>query len=271
VSAAVRRSRRPLPSLLGGYYALLIALLFLPIAVLLLFSFNDGATLTFPLKGFTAGWYGDALDTPAAMEAVRNSFQVALGSSLIATALATMVAILIARYQFRGKRLLMGVAILPLIVPYLVLGVALLLLFAALGFERSLMTIGVAHTVIALPYALLIVLARLSGVSADLEEAAMDLGATYPATLRLIVLPIAAPAIVSAWLVAFTASFDEFALALFLAGTEPTLPVYIFGQLRFASRLPMMIALAVMVTGASLTLALLADRVRKLGDVSHKT
>ena len=83
--------------------------------------------------------------------------------------------------------------------------------------------------------------------------------------LRLIVLPITAPAIISAWLVAFTVSFDEFALALFLAGTEPTLPVYIFGQLRFASRLPMMIALAVMVTGGSLALALLADRLRRRG------
>ena len=94
----------------------------------------------------------------------------------------------------------------------------------------------------------------------------MDLGATYPTTLRLIVLPVAAPAIISAWLVAFTASFDEFALALFLAGTEPTLPVYIFGQLRFASRLPMMIALAVLVTGGSLLVALLADRIRRWGE-----
>jgi spermidine/putrescine transport system permease protein len=176
-----------------------------------------------------------------------------------------MIAILAARYRFRGKALLIGLSMLPLIVPYLVLGVAMLLLFAALGVERSLMTIGIAHTVIALPYALLIVLSRLAGIGADLEEAAMDLGATYPATLRLVVLPVAAPAIVSAWLVAFTASFDEFALALFLAGTEPTLPVYIFGQLRFASRLPMMIALAVMVTGGSLTLTLLADRLRHWG------
>jgi spermidine/putrescine transport system permease protein len=154
---------------------------------------------------------------------------------------------------------------LPLTVPYLVLGVALLLLFAVLDVERSLTTIGIAHTVVALPYALLIVLSRLAGIGADLEEAAMDLGASYPTTLRLIVLPVAAPAIVSAWLVAFTVSFDEFALALFLAGTEPTLPVYIFGQLRFASRLPMMIALAVMVTGGSLALALLADRLRHRG------
>jgi spermidine/putrescine transport system permease protein len=163
---------------------------------------------------------------------------VAVGSSLVATGLATFMAILLSRYRFRGRTILLGVAVLPLIVPYLVLGVALLLLFAALNVERSLWTIAIAHTVIGLPYALLIILARLAGIGADLEEAAMDLGATYPATLRLIVFPIAAPAVVSAWIVAFTASFDEFALALLLAGSEPTLPVYIFGQLRFASRLP---------------------------------
>jgi spermidine/putrescine transport system permease protein len=265
MSTVARHGKWQPPSLLAGYYALLVGFLFLPIGVLLLFSFNSGATLVFPLSGFTTSWYQTAVDTPAATAAVRNSVQVALGSSLIATALATMVAILITRYRFRGKGVLLGLAMLPLIVPYLVLGVALLLLFAALGIERSLFTIGIAHTVIALPYALLIILARLAGVGADLEEAAMDLGATYPTTLRLIVLPIAAPAIVSAWLVAFTASFDEFALALFLAGTEPTLPVYIYGQLRFASRLPMMIALVVMVTCGSLLLALLADRLRRWG------
>jgi spermidine/putrescine transport system permease protein len=265
VSASIRRGKWQPPSLLTSYYALLVAFLFLPIAVLLLFSFNAGATLTFPLKGFTFNWYESVLEAPAAIDAVRNSFVVAVGSSFVATMLATMVAILLSRYRFRGKALVLGLAMLPLIVPYLVLGVALLLLFAALDIERSLMTIGIGHTVVALPYALLIILARLAGVSTDLEEAAMDLGATYPTTLRLIVLPIAAPAIISAWLVAFTASFDEFALALFLAGTEPTLPVYIYGQLRFASRLPMMIALAVMVTGGSLALALLADRLRRRG------
>ena len=97
---------------------------------------------------------------------------------------------------------------------------------------------GIAHTVVALPYTLLIVVARLAGFDPQLEEAAMDLGASYPTTLRRMVLPIIAPAMVSAWLVAFTVSFDEFALALFLAGTEPTFPVYLFSQLRFANRLP---------------------------------
>ena len=188
---------------------------------------------------------------------------MATGSSLVATVLATMVAILVARYSFRGKQLLISISVLPLIVPYIVLAVALLLLFAALDVNRSLWTVGIAHTVIALPYALLIIVARLGGVSPFLEEAAADLGADYLTTLRRIILPIIAPAIVAAWLVAFTASFDEFALALFLAGADPTLPVFIYGQLRFASRLPMLISLAAMVMAGTLTLALVADRLRR--------
>jgi spermidine/putrescine transport system permease protein len=200
---------------------------------------------------------------PSALAAARNSFVVATVSGFVATILATMVAILIARYQFRGKALLLSLATLPLIVPYIVLAVALLLLFAALDVDRSLATVVIAHTVIALPYALLIVIARLAGISPFLEEAAADLGSDYPTTLRRIILPIIAPAVVAAWLVAFTASFDEFALALFLAGSDPTLPVFIYGQLRFASRLPMLISLAAMVMAGTLTLAFVAERLRR--------
>jgi len=171
--------------------------------------------------------------------------------------------LLMMRYQFRSKGLLVAMAVLPLIVPYIVLAVALLLLFSILNIDRSLLTVGVAHTVVALPYVLLIVGARLAGFDANIEEAAMDLGADYPTTLRRIVIPMIAPAMVSAWLTAFTVSFDEFALALFLAGTQPTFPVYLYGQLRFASRLPIMIALAVLMMIGTLTLVLIAERVRR--------
>jgi len=149
------------------------------------------------------------------------------------------------------------------VVPFVVLGVALLLLFRALHFPPSLWTIGIAHTVVALPYALLIVVSRLAGFDPGLEEAAMDLGADYPMALRRIVLPMIAPAMLSAWLTSFTVSFDEFALALFLAGTEPTFPVYLFSQLRFANRLPVMIALAVLMMAGTLALVFVAERIRR--------
>ncbi len=255
--------RKPSSPLLSGYYFGLLALLYLPIAILFLFSVNAQASLSFPLGGLTLGWYQKLFASEAVLRSARNSLVVAAGSSTAATALGTMVALLTARYQFRGKSLLLALAVLPLLVPFIVLAIALLLLFSALKLDRSLWTVGIGHTVVALPYVLLIVVARLAGFDPHLEEAAMDLGADYPTTLRRIVLPIIFPAMTSAWLTAFTVSFDEFALALFLAGTEPTFPVYLFSQLRFANRLPIMIALAVLLMIGTLTLVIIAERLRR--------
>ena len=249
---------------LKGYFFGLIALLYLPIVILFLFSINSNTFLSFPLQGITLDWYEKLFASEALLRSARNSLIVALGSSLTATLMGTMVALLMMRYQFRSKGLLVAMAVLPLIVPYIVLAVALFLLFSVLNIDRSLLTVGIAHTVVALPYVLLIVGARLAGFDASVEEAAMDLGADYPTTLRRIVLPMIAPAMVSAWLTAFTVSFDEFALALFLAGTQPTFPVYLYGQLRFANRLPIMIALAVLMMIGTLTLVLIAERVRRV-------
>jgi spermidine/putrescine transport system permease protein len=260
----VRQTSFRVPPLLSIYFVGLIVLLYLPIAVLLLFSINANTTLSFPLQGLTTSWYEKLFANEPVLRAARNSVLVALGSSLAATVLGTMVALVVMRYKSRSRGLLLALAALPLIVPFVVLGVALLILFSALHIERSLWTIGIAHTVVALPYALLIIVARLAGFDANLEEAAMDLGANYPTTLRRVVLPIIAPAIVAAWLTAFTVSFDEFALALFLAGTEPTFPVYLYSQLRFANRLPIMIALAVLMMIGTLTLVLIAERVRRV-------
>jgi len=248
---------------LKSYFFGLIALLYLPIVVLFLFSINANTYLSFPLQGLTLDWYEKLFTSDALLRSARNSLVVALGSSLTATFIGTMVSLLMTRYQFRSKGLLVAMAVLPLIVPYVVLAVALFLLFSILNIDRSLWTVGVAHTVVALPYVLLIVGSRLAGFDASIEEAAMDLGASYPTTLRRIVIPMIAPAMVSAWLTAFTVSFDEFALALFLAGTQPTFPVYLYGQLRFANRLPIMISLAVLMMFGTLMLVLIAERMRR--------
>ncbi len=256
---AQQRSSPPLTA----YYFFLIFLLYLPIGILFLFSINSNTTLTFPLQGLTASWYQKLLDTGAVLDAARNSVMVAAGSSFAATLLGTMVSILYMRYEFRLKNLLIALAVLPLIVPYVVLAVALLLLFSVLHVDRSLWTIGIAHTVVALPYTLLIIASRLAGFDPNLEEAAMDLGANYPVTLFRVVLPMIFPAIISAWLTAFTVSFDEFALALFLAGTQPTFPVYLFSQLRFTNRLPVMIAMAVLLMIGTLTLIFISEKIRQ--------
>ena len=266
MSAAVHpvRGRPRRFPLLRTYYWLLVALLFLPIGLLFVFSFNNSHILALPLTGFTLEWYQRLFATPALLRAAGASISVAVASSLVATALGTMVALLLVRFDFRSKSLLVGLSVLPLIVPFVVLAVALLILFRVLGIELSLVTVGLAHAMVSLPFTLLIILARLVGFDRAMEDAAMDLGASYPATLRLVVLPIIAPAIVAAWLTAFTVSFDEFALALFLAGRQPTFPVYLFGQLRNTQSLPILIAAAVLLMTGTIILVLLAERVRRL-------
>ena len=245
-----------------SYYLVIVALLYLPIAVLFLFSINANTSLSFPLEGFTLDWYRKLFGSFPVLNAAKNSLLVALGSSTAATTLGTMLALVSTRYQFPGKTLLIGLATFPLIVPYIVLAVALLLLFSFFDIDRSLWTIGLSHTVVSLPYTLLIIMARLQGFDSSLEEAAMDLGATYWKALFKIILPIIAPSLISAWITAFTVSFDEFALALFLAGTEPTFPVYLFSQLRFANRLPILIAFTILLMIASLTLIFMAQKLR---------
>ena len=249
---------------LRGYYVLLLVLLYLPIAILFVFSFSANTTISFPLRGFTLEWFERVFADPNLRRAVWNSVQVALASSSVATALGAAIAILIVRYEFRGKRLLVALAVLPLIAPAVVLAVALLILFRAFDLPLSIVSIGAAHVVVALPFTTLIIFARLAGFDRSLEDAAMDLGATYATTLRLVVLPIIAPALLAAWLVAFTVSFDEVALALFLAGRDPTFPVYLAGHIRFSGTLPVLVAAAVLLMVGSMALLLVAERVRRL-------
>lgn len=239
---------------LPAYYFAILALLYLPLLILLIFAFNDGFVLAFPIRGLTLRWFRALFETEALMRALRNSIAVGATSSAFATLLATCGALGFVRYRFRGRQLFMSIGLLPLYVPFVVLGVALLLLFMAVGVPRSLLTVGAAHVVVSLPYALLIIVARLSGLDPDLEEAAMSLGANPWKTLRHVTLPLTAPAIVAAALTAFTVSFDEFALANLLTEREPTLPVYLYSQLRMSPRLPLVIAMSALIMLGTLSI-----------------
>ena len=256
--SAVGIGRTPIP--LRAMFVAMLVLLYLPIGILFLFSFNSGTRLAFPLEGLTTDWYGAALDDQALFDAARNSLIVGAVAATVATTLGTMVALAILRFQFPGRRPLLGLAALPLIVPFVVMGVAFFLLFVALDLPRSLVTVAIGHSVIAVPFATIIVVARLGGLDPALEDAAMDLGATYPATLRRVVLPLMGTSLLSAWLTCFIVSFDEIALAIFLVGGDPTFPVFLYGQLRFAQRLPVLIAMAVLLMLGTIALSLLAVR-----------
>ncbi|UYN90172.1 MAG: ABC transporter permease [Anaerolineales bacterium] len=248
-----------------GYYLLLLLFLQLPILLLIVFSFNDSVLLVFPLRGFTLQWYRELLQATELINAAKNSLLIGLVSSVVATVLGGAAAIAIARYNFPGRDFFLNIATLPLVIPYVVLAVALLILFQALKIELSLWTIMIGHTIINMPYVMLIVAARLSGFANNLEEAAMDLGATYWGTLMRVTLPISMPALVAAFLSSFTMSFDEFSLAFFLAGTQNTLPVYLYSQLRFPSRLPLAVTTAAVVIMVSVVILLFSEWLRRVG------
>jgi len=248
---------------LAAYVALYVAFLYLPILLLPLFSFNDSATPGFPLSGFTWKWYESLLDTPAMLDAAKNSAMVGLAAAVTSTLLGICAARAMTRYRFRGQRTMSGLIMAPLVLPEIIIAVALLLVMLRLGLELSLLTVALGHVLICVPYSVTVLIAGFEGFDRSLEEASSDLGETAFGTFRRVTLPMVAPAIVSSLLVSFTISLDEFILAFFLTGTESTLPVYIWGQLRFAARLPGVLALGTIMLVLSFILLTIAEIYRR--------
>ncbi len=246
--ALSRNGRR----LMRVFFALVIVFLYAPIAILLVFSFNKAVVPSFPLSGFTLRWYHEFIHNGSMRSALEASAIVAALSSVVAVSLGILASVAIARRRFRGKGLVTALLLTPLVIPFVVLGIAMLLLFHVLGVSPSLLTVGAGHVVISLPYTILVLLPRLEQIDASLEEAAYDLGAGPFRTFRWVTFPLILPAIVSAFLIAFTTSFDEYAVASFLVGTRETFPIFLYGALRFPSQLPQVIAVAVVILCVSL-------------------
>ncbi len=239
--------------------------LYLPILLLVVFSFNDSVIMRFPLAGFTLQWYRELTQARELIESARNSLVVGLLSSLAATVLGAMAAIGVVRHSFRARSIFVAIAAFPLVIPSVVLGVALLLLYRQLfDVPLSLWTVGLSHVVINIPTVMLIVGSRLAGFPDNLEDAAMDLGASYWGAQVRVVLPLAASALGAAFLTAFTTSFDEYAMSVFIVGTDVTLPVYMYSLLRFPRRLPVVVALGALIMAASIVVVFLAERLRRL-------
>lgn len=251
---------------LRTYFVGLLVFLYAPIAILVLFSFNDNTVLAFPLEGLTLRWYREFLLNGELLSSLRTSAIVAGLSSSLAVGLGIPAAIALARRTFRGKAVTSAVMLSPLVIPYVALGIALLVLFNLAGFELSIWTIAIGHVVISFPFTILVLLPRLQRIDRRLEEAARDLGAGGWRTFRSVTLPLLLPAVVSAFIVAFTLSFDEIVIASFIAGHEPTFPVYLFSQLRLPQRIPQVIAVASLVMLASLTIVVAAEILRWVGD-----
>ena len=253
------------PTVNAFYFWIITILLYLPILLLIVFSFNDSTFLIFPLKGFTLKWYSQLMGADELLRSLYNSLAVGLVSSIIATLLGAMGALAITRFEFKGKNAFLGLAAVPMIIPYVVLGVAMMILFKAAGIPLTLWTVGIGHVVINIPYNILIVAARLAGFDKSLEEASMDLGANYWQTILRVYLPISMPALVASFLSSFVTSFNEFALAFFLTGRENTLQMYLYSQLRFPSRLPLVVTLASITMVATIIVMVLSEWLRRLG------
>jgi spermidine/putrescine transport system permease protein len=251
---------------LRAFFFFVVLFLYAPIVILLIFSFNDSAVPAFPLSGFTFHWYHQFLTNSELRGALENSAVVASISSLGAVVLGVLSSIALTRRRFRGKAAVSALLLSPLVIPYLVFGISLLLLFHQLGVPRSLLTVVIGHIVISLPYTILVLVPRLDQIDISLEEAAFDLGASRLRTFRSITLPLILPAVVSAFLIAFTTSFDEYAVASFVVGTKLTFPIYLYSAVRFPNQLPQVIAVAVVVLVLSLTVVIAAEVGRRVAE-----
>lgn len=229
-----RRSHFTLSMLVFGY-----AFLYIPLVSVIIYSFNDSRLATV-WGGFSTRWYGELLRNEQVLEAASLSLRIALVTATLATILGTMAGLALARFgRFRGRTLFSGMITSPLVMPEVITGLSLLLLFVSLqqltGWpsQRGFSTITIAHTTFAMAYVTVIVQSRLASMDESLEEAAMDLGGRPLRVVFDITLPLIAPAMVAGWLLAFTLSLDDVVIASFVSGPGgSTLPMVIFSKIR---------------------------------------
>jgi spermidine/putrescine transport system permease protein len=215
------------------YVFMAFVFLFLPIAVIIVFSLNSGRYPSFPLQDFTFKWYKELMLDSRLLGSVKNSLIVAAAVSFISTILGFMGAYALRSYKLKAENFFLGFMAAPLTVPTLLLGLALLIfLNSFLALQNSLLSVIISHTVFCAPFALFIIRARLRSIRPSLEEAAWDLGAGRWQTVKELILPLCAPGLIAAVLLTFTLSFDEFIIAWFVSGFEPTLPVKIWTMMR---------------------------------------
>jgi spermidine/putrescine transport system permease protein len=260
--------RTPLSQrLLAAHTALVYLFLYAPIAILVAFSFN-ASRQTAVWSGFTLDWYRQLLDDPGLFQAVRNSLVVAASATILAVVLGTPAALALGRHEFRGKRASQALLYLPVILPEVVLGAALVTFFGAVQLRLSLATVVIAHVVFSVSYVAIVVRARLAGLDPALEEAARDLGAGPFETFRRVTLPLALPGILAAALLVFTLSIDDYVITSFVAGVgATTLPLYIYSMLKVGVT-PEVNAVSTLLLAGTIGLIVIAQRL--LGKESGK-
>ena len=220
------------PNWLGWASALLLLFLYAPLVIAVVYAFNSSRRLTWPPTGFSLVWFREIFQDDLFRRSLTTSFIAALLTASVAGAIGTAAAIVITRRRSRLARASEGLGLLPVMLPPLFIAIGLVAGMKVSNLTPGLPMIVLGHTLVAIPFVIIIVVARLQGFDLELEYAARDLGAGPHQVLRRITLPIVAPAILGAMLLAFAVSFDEVLITNFTSGTRQTVPIYIFGRLR---------------------------------------
>jgi spermidine/putrescine transport system permease protein len=256
---------KPRVSWQAVFSLLIFVFMYLPILVLTFYSFNK-SPYSATWHGFTFDWYLKLFNDERILSALNNSLIVAFCAVLVAAVLGTLMAVGLARYQFPGKKLYIGISYLPVMIPDIAMAVATLVCLAAFAIPLSLWTIVAAHIVFCLSYVGLVVSSRLTNLDPHLEEAALDLGATPVQAFIQVLLPQLMPGIISGSLLAFVLSLDDFIIASFTSGSGiNTLPIEIFSRIRSGVK-PDINALSVMLITVSAIVAGAAELIRANGE-----
>ena len=249
---------------LALYYWAFIVFLFAPLVVIVVFAFNKSSTPVLPIAAFSTRWFELAFANTQLTGALARSAAIGVATGLFATALGIMSSLGLSASRLRLRAFVVAILLLPLVVPYISLAVGLLILLNELGLQISLWAVFLGHVVIALPFSILVVLPRLRSLDPALVEAARDLGSGEISAFNLVTLPLLVPSLVSSFLICFITSFDEFAIASFLAPPGlPTYPVFLYAGSRTPALLPELIAIGSIIIVASLVIVVMAEGGRR--------
>lgn len=248
--------------LFGGWTIVVFAFLYIPILILVVFSFNE-SRLNVQWVGFTTQWYEQLFQNAVLVKAFKNSLIVAAGATVLSTLLGTIGAWMMYRYRFPMRNALNLLIFVPMVMPEILMGVSLLILFVNMHMQLGYLTMIIAHTTFCFPFVLVGVQARLEGIDPFLEEAAMDLGATPIQAFRKVIIPYLMPAIIAGALMSFTLSFDEYIVSLFTTGPDSqTLPLKVYGMARKGLN-PQLNALSALFVLATIVLVLFSQLTKK--------
>jgi spermidine/putrescine transport system permease protein len=251
-------------ALLTTYFWAFVLFLFAPLVVLVLFAFNTSASPTLPIEGLSTHWFHQAFADTELTGALVRSVEIGSATGLAATALGVMASLGLSAKRLRLRAVVVAILLLPLVVPYISLAVGLLILLNELGVQISLWAVFLGHVVVAMPFSILVVLPRLRSLDPAMMEAARDLGTGEVGAFTLVTLPLLVPSLVSSFLICFITSFDEFAIASFLAPSgHPTYPVFLYAGSRTPGLLPELIAIGSIVIVASVMLIVAAEAGRR--------